>query len=129
MERNGTNPNESERIRTNRNEFNANKRIRSAQYRLNARDLPSTSQARLAHQPVGRRVRLAHPFDDFLRLRRVLQLDAHRPVDVQVLDLAEVWREIHDAAARRQVAVFFAVAITDMNVDRLALEPPQLGGS
>src|SRR4051794_16063663 len=41
----------------------------------------SPSYPRLAHQPVRRRVRLTHPLHDPLRLRRILQLDAHRPID------------------------------------------------
>src|SRR5262245_64445176 len=86
----------------------------------------SPPQPHLPHQPVGRLVRLAHPLDDLRRLRRVLQLDADGAVDAQRLDLAQVRHEIDDAAPRRQVAVDLAVAVAEVDVDRLALQPAQL---
>src|SRR5438094_561891 len=84
------------------------------------------AQRRLAHEPVRRLIGFAHPFDDFFRLWRILQLDADGAIDPERLDFAQIRAEIDDAATRRQVAVDLAVAVAQMDVRRLALQSAQL---
>ena len=59
-------------------------------------------------------------------MRRIFELDGNRAVDVQFLDRLEIRLEFDDAAARRQVAVDFAVAIADVDMDGFAFELDQI---
>ncbi len=43
------------------------------------------------------------------------------PVDGEFLDRLEIRAELHDAPARRKIAMYFAVAVADVNVDGFAL--------
>src|SRR5262245_18329487 len=88
-----------------------------------------TPQPRSSEQPVGSLVSFPNPIDDLIRLRRILQLDAHRFVNPQGLDLLQVRGEIDDPSSGRQVAVDLAVTIADVDVDGLSLQPSQLFGS
>src|SRR5262245_7736651 len=86
----------------------------------------SAAQPGRPHQSVGCLVSFLDPVRDLVGLRRILELDADRTVDPQGLDLLQVRSKVHDAAAGWEVAMYLAIAIADMNVDGLALEPPQL---
>src|SRR5581483_950580 len=72
------------------------------------------SDAQALHKTVGLPVGLSHPFHDLIRLRRVLELDAHRPVKPDLLEGFQIWREVYDSAARRQVAVLLALAVGEV---------------
>src|SRR5262249_36415880 len=86
----------------------------------------SAAQTDFAHKLVRGLVGFAHPVDDFVGLRRIFQLDADGAVDAKALDFAKVWLKVDHAAARRQVPVYLAVAVAEMDVDRLPLQTPQL---
>ena len=60
------------------------------------------------------------------RVRRIFELDSDGAVDVQFLDRLEIRLEFDDAAARGQVAVDFAVAIADVDMDGFAFELGQI---
>src|SRR5262245_4471201 len=80
------------------------------------------SQPRLLHEPVRGAVGLGDPLGDLVGLWRIFQLDRDRAVDVEGFDFAQIRLEGDDAAAGWEVAVLFAVAVADVNVDGLSLE-------
>jgi hypothetical protein len=82
----------------------------------------SATEAREVHQTGGLRVSFLNPFDDVRRVRRIFELDGDGAVDVQFLDRLKIRLEFDDAAARGQVAVDFAVAIADVDMDGFAFE-------
>ena len=86
----------------------------------------SAAETREVHQAGGLSVGFLNPFDDVRRVRRIFELDGDRAVDVQFLDSLEIRLEFDDAAAGRQVAVDFAVAIADVDMDGFAFELDQL---
>ena len=86
----------------------------------------SAAEAREVHQAGGLPVGFLNPFDDVRRVRRIFELDGDGAVDVQFLDRLEIRLEFDDAAARGQVAVDFAVAIADVDMDGFAFEFGQI---
>ena len=56
------------------------------------------------------------------RIGRIFELDGDGAVDVQFFDRLKIRLEFDDAAARGQVAVDFAVAIADVDMDGFAFE-------
>jgi hypothetical protein len=86
----------------------------------------SAAEAREVHQPGGLPVSFLNPFDDVRRVRRIFELDGDGAVDVQFLDRLKIRLEFDDAAARGQVAVDFAVAIADVDMDGFAFELDQI---
>ena len=62
---------------------------------------PLATQPVLAHKAVGRGIGLGYPFDDFFRLRRILQFDADHPIHIEFFQFAKVALEIHHPFAGR----------------------------
>ncbi len=85
----------------------------------------STAQSRGLHQPVGGRIGFCHPGFNLGWLGRVFQFDGYRSVDLQGRNFPQVRSEIDHAAAGGQIAVDFAVAIRNMDVNRPTCQPPQ----
>src|SRR5262249_37826314 len=85
------------------------------------------TEVREIHQAGGLRVGFLDPFDDARGVGRVFELDGDGAVDVQFLDGPKVRLEFHDPAAGGQVAVDFAVAIADVDMDGFAFELSQIG--
>ena len=86
----------------------------------------SAAEAREVHQAGGLPVGFLNPFNDMRRVRRIFELDGDGAVDVQFLDRLEIRLEFDDAAARGQIAVDFAVAIADVDMDGFAFELGQI---
>src|SRR5258708_1698123 len=86
----------------------------------------SAAEAREIHQAGGLPVGFLNPFEDVRRVRRIFELDGDCAVDVQFLNRLEIRLEFDDAAARGQVAVDFAVAIADVDMDGFAFELGQI---
>src|ERR1041385_8964495 len=90
---------------------------------------PSRPQSHQVHQLGRLAIGFLDPLHDALGVGRVFQLDGNYAVDLEFLDGLEIRRELHDAPARRQVAVYVAVAIAEVDMDGLALELAQVGGA
>ncbi len=86
----------------------------------------SAAEAREVHQASGLPVGFLNPFVDVRRVRRIFELDGDGALDVQFLDRLKIRLEFDDAAARGQVAVDFAVAIADVDMDGFAFELGQI---
>src|ERR1700722_19907497 len=86
----------------------------------------SIAEAREVQQAGGLPVCFLNPFDDVRWVRRIFELDGDGAVDLQFLDRLKIRLEFDDAAARGQVAVDFAVAIADVDMDGFAFEPGQI---
>src|SRR5262245_32830590 len=92
--------------------------------------IPSSSspQPRLAHQAVGGLIGFADPVHNPVRVGGILELDADTAVNLEVVNLAEIGAEIDHPASGGQVAVDLAVAVAQVDVNRLSLQPPEFGG-
>ena len=86
----------------------------------------SAAEAREVHQAGGLPVGFLDSFDDVRRVRRVFELDGDGAVDAQFLDRLKIRLEFDDAAAGRQIAVDFAVAIADVDMDGSVFELGQI---
>jgi hypothetical protein len=76
--------------------------------------------------PTRKNVGFLNPFDDVRWVRRIFELDGDGAVDVQFFDRVKIRLEFDDAAARGQVAMDFAVAVADVDMDGFAFEPGQI---
>ncbi len=87
----------------------------------------SATQTGLFHEGIGGFVCFADPFLDFVGFGGVLELERNGPVDVQFFNLSQVGFEVNNTASGRQIAVYFTVAVRNVDMDGLALQLLQLG--
>src|SRR5436190_17322909 len=91
--------------------------------------LTTIAQGDFLQQLVGCLVGFPDPVDDLVRLGRILQLDADSAVNAKSFNGLKIGKEIDDAPAWRQVAVNSAIAVANVNVNRLSSESGQLVGT
>src|SRR5437879_645370 len=82
----------------------------------------SASQPNHLHPPGRFPIGFLDPFDNARRVGRIFELDRDNAVHPEFLDRLQVRSELHDAAAGRQISMYLAVTITQMNVDGFALQ-------
>lgn len=92
-------------------------------------DTRSAAQVDEGHELGGFAVGFFDPRHNFLRVGRVFEFDGDDAIDVKFLDGLEVGRKFHDAAARREVAMDFAVAIAEVHVDGFAFKLFEFSGA